>query len=260
VPTEKPALELVNTLIMLEQAGIPLDDFGNSLLELSMVDQYTHFDLMNEFSTTGNSPLGLHGIDHTVRVVFWVLYLVEISNRLGYRISEDEALAAMYAALVHDLTREDDLPGGAHGQAAARKYREVLRGHLEPDMLERCMTAVEWHGYDENPALPDPVWMLLKDADALDRARLAPPGVMDGCDPDRLRLPVLRENPTLIDACLTISMLLTTLLTLYEVKTGIFRYMTLTFAEILLAESAAEPEPFQQAVHLITDRLTPAPA
>jgi hypothetical protein len=256
--TENPSIELIKTLVELEQAGIPLDDFGNSLLELSMVDQYTHIDLHQEFGASGNTPFGLHGINHTIRVVFWVLYLVEISNRQGYPINEEEALAAMYAALVHDLSRKDDLPGGQHGKDAASKYRNLLGNHLSPQLLERCLTAVEWHGYSEDPIMPDPVWMLLKDADALDRARLSPPGMLDGCDPSRLRLTVLKENTPIMDACLTMSLLLTALLTVNDARKSIFRDVTLDFVDTLLSASTGQSESLQQAVHLITDRFQSA--
>lgn len=258
MPSDSPAVELIETLMNLEQAGVPLDDFGNALLELSLVDQYTHIDLFHEFSKEETTPFGLHGINHSVRVVFWVLYLIEISNRLGYAVSEEEALAAMYAALVHDLSRNDDLPGGEHGKDAARKYRNLLQDHLPPEMLMRCVTAVEWHGYTEDPPLPDAVWMLLKDADALDRARFAPPGVQDGCDPSRLHLPVLQENTPVLDACLKLSMLLTVLLTVYEIRPSVFRNVAEYFVEILQAEMADQPEPLQQAAGLITDRFYPA--
>jgi hypothetical protein len=187
-----------------------------------------------------------------------VLYLVEISNRLGYGIAEEDALAAMYAALIHDLSRQDDFPGGEHGKDAAREYREVLKAHLPENLLERCLNAVEWHGYADDPPMPDTVWMLLKDADALDRARLSPPGRLDGCDPARLRLPVLRENTPVLDACLTLSMLLTVLITLYEVRLPIFRNVTQDFIDILQAEMENQPVPIQQAAHLITDRFYPA--
>lgn len=258
ISSDAPTLELMETLINLEKAGIPLDDFGNALLELSLVDQYTHIDLFGEFSRAETTPFGLHGINHTIRVVFWVLYLVEISNRLGYPVSEEEALAAMYAALVHDLSRRDDLPGGDHGRNAALNNRDLLQNHLPAALLERCMTAVEWHGYAEDPPLPDPVWMLLKDADALDRARLAPPGMPDGCDPVRLHLPVLQENTPILDGCLTLSMLLTALLTLYEIRPAVFRNVTQDFIEILQAEMEDQNESLKQAAHLITDRFYPA--
>lgn len=259
MPTEgSPAVELVSTLIRLEQGGIPLDDFGNALLELSLVDQYTHIDLIKEFARVDSTPYSLHGVNHTIRVVFWVLYLVEISNRLGYGIGEEEALSAMYAALIHDLSRKDDLPGGDHGRDAAREYRDLLQVHLPEVLLERCLKAVECHGYENDPPEQDAVWMLLKDADALDRARMAPPGKLYGCDPSRLRLPVLCENTPVLDACLTLSQPLAVLLTLYEVRPPIFRNMTQDFIDILQAEMENQATSIQQAAHLITDRFYPA--
>ncbi len=253
-----PAVELIKALIHLEQGGVPLDDFGNALLELSMVDQYTHIDLVKEFSRVESSPFGLHGINHTIRVVFWVLYLVEISNRLGYGISEEDALAAMYAAMIHDLSRKDDFPGGQHGKDAALEYRDLLKEHLPDQLMERCLKAVEWHGYAEEPPVLDNVLMLLKDADALDRARLASPGGFGGCDPTRLRLPVLRENTPVLDTCLTLSMLLAVLLTLYEVRPPIFHTVTRDFVDVLHAEMEGQDSSIQQAAHLITDRFYPA--
>lgn len=253
-----PAVELVRTLIQLEQGGVPLDDFGNALLELSMVDQYTHIDLVKEFARADSTPFGLHGANHTIRVVFWVLYLVEISNRLGYGIKEEDALAAMYAALIHDLSRKDDFPGGQHGRDAAQEYRDLLKAHLPEQLLDRCLKAVEWHGYADEPSTVDVVLMLLKDADALDRARLAAPGRFLGCDPSRLRLPVLRENTLVLEACLTISMLLAVLLTLYEVRPPIFRNVTRDFINIFQAEMEDQDVSTRQAAHLITDRFYPA--
>ena len=97
--------------------------------------------------------------------------------------------------------------------------------------------------------------MLLKDADALDRARLSPPGMLDGCDPSRLRLTVLKENTPILDACLTMSLLLTALLTLYDARKSIFHNVTLDFVGTLLSASTGQSESLQQAVHLITDRF-----
>lgn len=252
---KRASIELIQTLIDLENTGIPLEDFGNALQELSLLDQFTGLNLSQEFTRMQRAPFGLHGINHTIRVVFWVLYLVEISNRLGYTIREDEALAVLYAALVHDLCRQDDLPGGQHGRDAANLYQGFLREHLLESELRRCITAIECHGFAQDPPDFDPVWMLLKDADALDRARLAPPGQPEGCDPLRLRLPVLRENTPVLDACLTISLLLLELLTINESNPEIFRTVTLNLVDLLRMEMMDQPEVFRQAAHLITDRF-----
>lgn len=253
--TDSPSFELMKTLIHMEEAGIPVDDFGNALMELSMLDRFTGIDIQVEAKSTVMSPYGLHGIDHTVRVVFWVLYLVEISNRQGYAINVSDALAGMYAALIHDLSRKDDHAGGQHGKDAARDYRHLLEERLSGDQLERCLTAVAWHGFSQEPDVRDPVWMLLKDADALDRARLGEPGKGYGCDPARLRLPVLKENTPILQGCLDLSVVLTTLLVVFEAHSHVFHHAVTGLINRLKEDAKDQPDENRQASHLITDRF-----
>jgi hypothetical protein len=238
----------------LEDSGIPLDDFSNTLKELALVDQFTGKEIHKIFQASFQSVGGLHGIDHTVRVVFWVLYLVEISNRLGYPVGEEEALSAVLAALVHDLSRTDDLAGGEHGKIASREVKQFLKKQLSEEMLSRCLAAVAWHGFAEEPLEFDPVWMLLKDADALDRSRLAPPGFFDGCNPTRLRLPVLKENTPVLDACLSMSVFLPVLISLNRPEVSVFHALTDQFVRRLIIDSKNEDETIQQAVQLVTER------
>lgn len=250
-----PALELMKILIRMEEAGVPLDDFGNALVELSMLDRFTGIDIQKEARSSVMTPYGLHGVDHTVRVVFWVLYLVEISNRQGYKISEGDALAAMYAGLIHDLSRKDDRAGGQHGKDAARDFRPLLETRLSPEQLERCLTAVAWHGYSQEPDVRDPVWMLLKDADALDRARLGIPGSWVGCNPARLRLPLLLENTPILQGCLDLSVVLTMLLVVFESHPDVFNHAAAGLIQRLKEANKDLPEDYRQAMHLIIDRF-----
>jgi len=239
----------------MEQFHVPMDDFAQALWRLSTVDALPGLDLSREYSSRGPTFFGLHDLGHTVRVAFWVLYLVEISNRLGYPINNDETLAVLYAALIHDLARVDDLPGGQHGLDAARRYRPVLEGRLKTDLLERCLKAVEIHGYKDEPLLPDPVWMTLKDADALDRARLGPPGHWESCDPSRLRLPVLTENTPVLEACLSISRLLLDFLDPRKSEPGICAQAVDMMAQRLINGSNGTDPKMREAVLLVTDRL-----
>jgi hypothetical protein len=232
-----------------------MDDFSMALWRLSNADNLPGIDLAREFILNGKGVRGLHNLNHTIRVVFWVLYLVEISNRLGYPVDENAALAALYAALIHDLQRKNDFPGGKHGQDAARMYRNVLKSHLSPDQLQRCLNAVEYHGFAHEPLLPEPVWMLLKDADALDRARLAPPGAFMGCDPARLRLPVLKENTPVLEGCLAISMLLLELMDDSAVVQEPLKAAAGRLAlDLLHATTGGEPG-IKEATRLVTDRI-----
>jgi hypothetical protein len=164
-------------------------------------------------------------------------------------------LSALYAALIHDLARKDDLPGGKHGRDAARIYRETLQKYLSDEQLKRCIEAVECHGFADEPLIPDPVWMLLKDADALDRARLAPPGIFIGCDPKRLRLPVLTENTPVLERCLAMSMLLLELMYDQDFAPGLFKTAASQLAMRLMRDTAGSEQPVIDATFLITDRI-----
>lgn len=255
--TQNSAHDLIKILIDLEKAHIPMDDFGQTLWRLSTVDALPGLDLAREYSSRQKTWFGLHDLSHTIRVAFWVLYLAQISNRLGYPINHDTTVAALYAALIHDLARVDDLPGGQHGRDAARSYRPVLEGHLKPDLLERCLKAVEIHGYKDEPNDLDPVWMTLKDADALDRARLGPPGHWEGCDPTRLRLPVLTENTPVLEACLAISVLLLKFLNPVDSEPGVCARSVDEMARRLVNECNGSDPEIRSAVLLVTDRLMP---
>jgi hypothetical protein len=164
-------------------------------------------------------------------------------------------LSALYAALIHDLQRKNDFPGGKHGQDAARKYRYALQSHLSPDQLQRFLNAVEYHGFADEPLLPEPVWMLLKDADALDRARLAPPGAFMGCDPARLRLPVLKENTPVLEGCLAISMLLLELMDDTVVVQRPLKAAAGKLALDLLHATTGGELGIKEAARLVTDRI-----
>jgi hypothetical protein len=98
--------------------------------------------------------------------------------------------------------------------------------------------------------------MLLKDADALDRARLGEPGSWGGCDPSRLRLPVLMENTLILQGCLDLSVVLTTLLIVFEPHPEVFYHAAAGFIQRLSESENDLPEDLCQAVHLIIDRFT----
>ncbi len=252
---QNPAVDLIQVLIGLEKVRVPIDDFSRALWRLSTLDALPGLDLSREYSSRRPTLFGLHDLSHTIRVAFWALYLVELSNRLGYPVSGDETLAIVYAALIHDLARVDDLPGGKHGRDAALRYRPVLDGHLKPDLLERCLKAVEIHGFKDEPVQPDPVWMTLKDADALDRARLGPPGHWETCDPSRLRLPVLTENTPVLEACLAISVLLLELLDPQKSEPGICARSADIMARKIIQGIDGTDRQMREAALLVTDRL-----
>ena len=121
-----------------------------------------------------------------------------ISTQLGNVITEDEKTAALYAAFAHDLCRRNDREDETHGERAAKRFRQIYNGKLSKSMLERCLLAIKVHSLDLDPKENDPVWMLLKDADALDRGRFAAHTKKNGCCKEKLRLDLFSKYNELV--------------------------------------------------------------
>lgn len=143
---------------------------------------------LEHFDNVGIGRSYLHGIPHVVRVMFWCHVLT--GERVGGAILDDfsdpEVLKhdSMLAALLHDLCRESDEEDPDHGQAASEKFAMVIRQACDNSKprIERITQAVTYHcrpdtDYDSEG---NPIYKLLKDADALDRGRFS--GPCDGRD------------------------------------------------------------------------------
>ncbi len=126
-------------------------------------------------------PHGIHGIPHVTRVLIWTSVIVA---RIG-RIDALRWRELFWAAAVHDVARVDDGVDRGHGTRAARWVEEDLAtvrtatGSLDIAFIaELC----RWHevadGDIERLSLE---LLILKDADGLDRCRIA------DLDPRRLR-------------------------------------------------------------------------
>ncbi len=118
-----------------------------------------------------------HTKAHCMRVM---LYAMIIANRLG--LSEQEIDVLGIAAAFHDSRRQDDWLDVGHGQRASDYYREFCTTHmLKYD--ERAYFIMAYHDRDDqigkeilrNTSLEDGelIYDIFKDADALDRFRLA---------------------------------------------------------------------------------------
>ncbi len=134
-----------------------------------------HFD----HATIGSSDL--HGIPHVTRVLFWchVLTGTKLAPQiLGNRFS-DPSLPhdALLAALLHDLCRRSHAEDISHGEEASRKYAALIKQACGGDAVRavRISEAVTYHCRDDYRNRNNPVYCILKDADALDRGRFAPP-------------------------------------------------------------------------------------
>jgi len=126
---------------------------------------------------------GLHGVRHTQRVHIHAQRLV---RDLDW--PEHDARVVLEAALWHDIGRVNDGWDPRHGALSAERVAD--RG-LDAELPEadaliarfaiRCHSRSDGHGERRAIDESDPeralgVLWLLKDADALDRVRLAPPG------------------------------------------------------------------------------------
>ncbi|MHB1018101.1 MAG: HD domain-containing protein [Coriobacteriia bacterium] len=140
---------------------------------------------------------GIHGIAHTRRV--WI-HTQEIAEALGLADWQFEALH--YAALWHDIGRTQDGVDYYHGAKSAGKVQGLgLHAGIDPRTRDTALYAIthhcgsEEHGRSAATWLPDPdgalaVFLVLKDADGLDRVRLG----RDELDVSQLRFGVSKER------------------------------------------------------------------
>jgi len=126
----------------------------------------------------------LHGVSHTQRVHIHARRLV---SALGW--TDADADVVLSAAVWHDIGRINDGRDPRHGaRSAARVVKLGLQASLSAADARLALFAVRYHcrsdgrgafraaGQDD-PERARRVLRLLKDADALDRVRLAPPGL-----------------------------------------------------------------------------------
>jgi hypothetical protein len=160
------------------------------------IDRSLHEDFDQE-----RIALGVHGVGHVTRVMFWVILLAHLAREKGYAVSNDNMEAAVFAAYIHDLCRINNSEDDKHGETAAKKFTDWLGRKLPQEEQQRsCLQAITYHCRVDVPEYPDVVWQLLKDADALDRGRFKPPGIEDGCDIARLTHSMF-QNKLLAEKC-----------------------------------------------------------
>ena len=140
---------------------------------------------------------GIHGIAHTLRV--WI-HAQEIAEVLGLAEWQRETLH--YAALWHDIGRTHDGVDYYHGAKSAGKAQGLgLHAGVDARVRDTALYAITHHCGDEEHGrraadwLPNAdgalqVFLVLKDADGLDRVRLG----SDELDVRQLRFEVSREQ------------------------------------------------------------------
>ena len=152
------------------ECGISKSPVRSSLKRLAQVEQEIGLDLTRSFLNPRIGRSSSHGSEHVVRVMFWVLVLARHAYLADQPVSDEETTAALYAAFCHDLARQNEWVDGAHGQNAAEHFQTHLTALLPEDLLKRCLIAMRVHS-EPDPHDDDVVWMLVKDADSLDRGR-----------------------------------------------------------------------------------------
>lgn len=143
---------------------------------------------LESFANPQLASSNIHGIPHVTRVMLWTHYLSQprFLQFMGEDINgaENLALDALLAAAIHDLRRESDSEDAQHGENAAGHYSELITAHCanDPVRVNRIKSAVTWHCRDDAmcPDRNNPVFKILKDADALDRGRFS--GPCEGAD------------------------------------------------------------------------------
>lgn len=120
-----------------------------------------------------HNPFGTHGIGHVARVLVWadLLCQYELSNGIPL-----DAEVVRWAAVLHDLGRENDGPDHEHGARSAQWVAEnhrLLPAALTDAQLEAIRYCCIWH-VPRDAAIPAMTNELacLKDADGLDRVRI----------------------------------------------------------------------------------------
>lgn len=131
-----------------------------------------------------------HGIAHTSRVVY-AAYL--LCNAMA--LPEQERSACCIAAIIHDLGKRNDLEGSEHGANSMELYRDRIKTIIQDESIQkRVLDAVRYHSVEDKDCpdgvKQDVIWIVLKDADALDRSRFSG----KGCDMSFLRLGIYQTS------------------------------------------------------------------
>lgn len=133
-------------------------------------------------------PSQIHGQEHVSRVMVHASLLLQLTGQ------EHLAVPLWASVYLHDVARTHDGLCHRHGADAARRFSEFqslfAKAGLQREHEHAVRTAVSWHAVPRE--LPRahryaPLIHLLKDADALDRVRIA------DLDPRYLRYAVSRS-------------------------------------------------------------------
>lgn len=160
----------------------------------SVKDRYLKwYAFMNENISFSLKDSQKHTQNHCMRVM---LYALTIAHRFGLSEQEQDALAI--AAAFHDARRQNDWLDVGHGQRAADYYQEFCKTNQLP--FEKSVYLImAYHDREDSIGKERlngaslkhsaPLYEIFKDADALDRFRLA----ANGLDVQMLRTDIAKD-------------------------------------------------------------------
>ncbi len=172
-------------------------DFMNSNKYIE--EFYQQMDKINEI-TNMYYPSQVHGIEHTSRVTFLATVLTKLDN-----LDEHTQKLILTSAILHDIGRKNDKETKEHGVEGKEKVeQEGLLADFTKNERKIIEFVVEQHSLsreeNEKALKKIPFWQrdkystvlsYLKDADALDRVRIANKNAQ--LDPSRLRTRTAKE-------------------------------------------------------------------
>lgn len=185
----------IKNLYDLSNHGKSISSVIYALEGIHQIEENIGLSLYSSYSSDRVSKDTKHGMSHTIRVLFWVFFLAsEINKEKSGTITEDDIKTAAFAAFIHDLGRKNNRVDPSHGSKSAVLYKNHLEQVLDAPYLQKCLRAVEIHSKENDPEKKDFVWILLKDADSIDRCRFGAPENDKGCKKEYLRLKILTKD------------------------------------------------------------------
>jgi len=185
---------LVWTLRELEVTGaISVEDFVRNFERLLRFEEVIIGDLASLYDDQ-RVAVGWHGCGHTARVMLWAGLLASIASPNDVLLHA----AVITAAMLHDTARPGDGEDAEHGDRAVARHQTLIHKLISDERdRTRCEYAIRLHCRDDNELVGTDlrqvmIWRILKDADAIERGRFAPPTYEKGCDQRQLRSEYLR--------------------------------------------------------------------
>lgn len=170
----------INDLKLLDIVPLNYEDITSKLSNSKYLDIY--LSLMKNIKSEMLYKSHGHGINHNIRTSIFTLI---ISAYEGVSIKDFKLV--IEAAKYHDIGRSNDLDDKSHGLISSQKINFLNKKYSKDDM-NYLKTIIECHSLDdkffENVAKRNSIknikrcrklFNILKDSDALDRARLEDP-------------------------------------------------------------------------------------